>query len=127
MSRSARIALLDVQVIDRDGLPIGRVDDLEMELDDGVPRVTAILIGSEALGDRIGGALGQAIAAVSSRFRDSRHAEGPPRLPVGWIEELEPLIRIKRRLDELEGVAGLETWLAKHFVERLPGSGHASK
>lgn len=123
MSRSARIALLDVQVVDRDNLPIGRIDDLELELEDGPPRVSAVLIGSEALGDRIGGLLGTALSGVSSRLRDPGLGNGPPRLPVEWIEELEPLVRIERRLVELKGVAGLEHWLAEHFVERLPGSG----
>lgn len=120
MSRSARISLLDVQIVDADELPIGRVDDLELEVEDGAPRVTAILIGSEALGDRIGGGAGRAMAGVSARLRANSRG-GPPRLPVEMIDRLEPLVRIRRRLEELGGVAGLEHWLAHHFVERLPG------
>jgi hypothetical protein len=123
----ARISLLDVQVIDADELPIGRVDDLEVEIDGGPPRVTAILIGSEALGGRIGDALGRAMAGVSARLREPGREPGPPRLPVGWIEELEPLLRIEPKLEDLEGVAGLEHWLARHFVVRLPGSGDEGK
>lgn len=127
MSRSARIALLDVQIVDADELPFGRIDDFEIELEDGPPRVTAVLVGSEALGDRIGGRFGGVLAGVSSRLREPGQGQGPPRLPVESIDELEPLVRVKRRLEELKGVAGLERWLAHHLVERLPGSGDESE
>jgi hypothetical protein len=129
MSRevSARIALLDNQIVDCHRLPLGRVDDLEIELGDGEPRVTSMLVGSEALGDRIEGALGRNMAAASARLRPRSDPAGPPRIPVGSIRELEPLIEIDAELDELRQVAGLEHWLAEHFVERLPGSGDASE
>jgi hypothetical protein len=49
---SARIALLDKQLVDSDRLPIGRVDDLELSLPagGGPPEVEALLTGAEALG-----------------------------------------------------------------------------
>lgn len=129
MSRSisARIVLLDNQIVDRDRLPIGRVDDLEIEVDEGEPRITAMLVGSEALGQRVGGLLGRAMTAVSARLRPRGRAAGPPRIDVGSIRALEPLIELDIGKDEMPEVAGLEHWLATHFVERLPGSGDASQ
>ncbi|HEX6227968.1 MAG TPA: hypothetical protein VFZ41_00730 [Solirubrobacterales bacterium] len=129
MSRlvSARIALLDNQIVDCHRLPIGRADDLEIELGGGVPRITALLIGSQPLGDRIGGHLGRAMAAVSARLRRGAEDDGPPAIPVSSIRDLEPLIELDLELDDLPNVAALEQWLAAHFVERLPGSGDASE
>jgi hypothetical protein len=124
---SARIVLLDNQIVDRNRLPIGRVDDLEIEVDAGKPRVTAMLVGSEALGQRIGGLLGRVIAALSARLRPRGQAGGPPRIGVDSIRVLEPLIELDLSKDEMPEVAGLEHWLATHFVERLPGSGDASQ
>lgn len=124
---SARLALLDNQIVDCHRLPLGRVDDLEIELGDGGPRVVSMLVGSEALGDRIGGALGGRMAAIAARLRGRSAEPGPPRIPVRLISSLEPLIELDVELDELRGVAGLEHWLAEHFVERLPGSGDASE
>lgn len=123
---SARIALLDNQIVDCHRLPIARVDDLEIELD-GEPRITALLTGSEALGDRIGGRLGRAMAAVSARLRGRDRPAGPPAIPVARIRELQPLIELDVELDDLPEVAGLESWLASRFIERLPGSGDASE
>jgi hypothetical protein len=129
MSReiSARIALLDNPIVDCHRLPIGRVDDLEIEIGAGAPRVTALLTGAEALGGRIDGALGKAMAGVASRMRAGGEKAGPPRIEVARIREIEPLIELDVELDELPHVAGLEHWLATYFVERLPGSGDASE
>jgi hypothetical protein len=124
---SARIVLLDNQLVDCHRLPIGRVDDLEIVVDDGAPRVTAMLVGSEALGRRIGGLLGEAISAASARLRPPGAEEGPPRIGVERIHELEPLIELDVEFDELPHIARLEHWLATHVVERLPGSGDASE
>lgn len=130
MSRSIslRIALLDNQIVDSDRLPIGRVDDLEVEVEDGRPRVTEIVTGSEALGGRIGGFLGRRMATVSARLRSpAEEEEGPPRIDIAAVSEIEPLIQLKVGKDELPRVAGLERWLAANFVGRLPGSGDASE
>ena len=119
--------MLDNPIVDCHRLPIGRVDDLEIEIGEGPPRVTALLVGAEALGQRIDGILGKAMAAVASRMRPGGEEAGPPRIEIARIRKLEPLIELDVELDELPHVAGLEHWLASHFVERLPGSGDASE
>jgi hypothetical protein len=126
-STSVRIALLDNQIVDCHRLPIGRVDDLEIEVEGGPPRVTAILSGSQALGERLDGAVGAVMAGASARLRPGGRDEGPARIPVSSIREIEPLIELDVELDDLPHVAGLERWLAAHLVERLPGSGDASE
>jgi hypothetical protein len=86
-----------------------------------------MLVGTEALGQRIGGLLGRAMAAVSARLRPPGQPAGPPRIGVDSIRALEPLIELDLGKDEMAEVAGLEHWLAAHLVERLPGSGDASQ
>ncbi len=124
---SARISLLDNQIVDRDELPIGRVDDLELSVPDGrgPPRVNALLTGSQALGDRLGGAVGAIMARISRRLRSPSASPAPARLDPDLIEDLEPLLKLKVPLRELDEVAGLERWLAENVVEKLPGGGHA--
>ena len=127
MSRhvSVRHGLLDKQIVDRDRLPIGRVDDLELAVEDGaVVRVEAILTGAQALGERLGGMLGRWLAGSSARLRPGGD-DGPTRIDPALVVELEPFVGLSARFDELPHVAGLERWLARNVVGRLPGAGDA--
>lgn len=124
---SLRIALLDQQMLDAEDRPIGRVDDLELAVghDGGVPTVEAILTGAEALGDRLGGAVGRGMAAVAARLRPRGDDAGPARIPARLIAGVEPMVTLVVPLRDLPHVARLERWLAHHLVERLPGAGDA--
>jgi hypothetical protein len=124
---SARIALLDNQIVDSDEIPIGRVDDLEITppARGGRPRVAALLTGSEALGKRLNGGIGRMISAISGQFRSPSPEPGPTRVDPSLIDELEPQLKLKRPLRDLDGVADLERWLSENVIQRLPGGGHA--
>lgn len=125
---SVRMTLLDAQLVDRDRLPIGRIDDLELTPGaEGVgPEIESILTGSQALGDRIGGLAGRWMSSASARLR-SDSEPGPPSIPASLIVELKPLVKLGVGFGDLPSIAGLERWLADHFVERLPGTGDASQ
>lgn len=124
---SLRVGLLDKQMIDCDQLPVGRVDDVEIDFGEGPePRISAILTGSQALGDRIGGVIGRWMAASSRRFR-RKPSDGPTTISPAYIIELEPLVELGASFDELEGVAPLERWLSDNFIRKLPGTGDASE
>jgi hypothetical protein len=119
---SARISILDNQIVDADGVPIGRVDDLELRVQGhGAPEVVALLTGSRALGARLGGAIGRAMVAVSSRLRAPRSPARPTRIDPELIAELEPSVRLRASLEELPEVAALERWLAENVIEKFPG------
>jgi hypothetical protein len=123
---SLRIGLLDKQIVDCDLLPIGRVDDLELAFpEDGPPEVEALLTGAQALGERLGGTLGGWLAATAARLR-TRSAR-PARIDPALVAELEPFVRLSVPFDDLPEVAGLERWLARHVVGRLPGAGDAGE
>ena len=124
-----RLALLDGQLVDRDRLPLGRVDDLELSIGGPgeQPEIESVLTGSEALGDRIDGSLGRWMSSVSRRLRRRAAPPGPSSIDPAHIVELEPLIKLSVAAEELPEVGGLEKWLASNFVERLPGTGDASE
>ncbi len=123
---SLRIDLLDRQLLDADDRPFGRVDDARLELPtDGAPQLEAILTGAEALGQRLGGARGRVMSAVARRFRTPTPAGGPTEIDAAQIADVSHEIRLHVPLRELAGVAGLERWLAKHVIARIPGAGDA--
>jgi hypothetical protein len=122
-----RFSLLDQQLVDAHDLPVGRVDDIELEHQgDGPPRVAALLVGAQALGQRIGGRTGSTVAALAARARGDV-SRGPTRIEAARIAELEPQVLLKVGLEDLPEVAALERWLSTHFVERLPGAGRARR
>jgi hypothetical protein len=124
---SVRFSLLDQQIVDVHGLPIGRVDDVELQQEgDEPPRVAALLVGAQALGERIGGTTGSTAAALAAGARGDASA-GPTRIDAACIAELEPQVRLNVGLEDLPDVAGLERWLSTHLVERLPGAGRARR
>lgn len=122
--RSVRFTLLDDQVIDAEDRPVGRVDDVEIELDEsGAPHLVALLVGQQALGERLGGTFGRTVAAIAGRLRES--SDEPARVPFELVAGIDPLVRLNRALRDLAGIAGLERWLAHHVVRWVPGAGDA--
>jgi sporulation protein YlmC with PRC-barrel domain len=122
--RSVRMDLLDQQIVDADGRPVGRVDDVVLEpwgANDTFV-ATAVLTGMQALGERLGGTTGALAARTARRLRED---EGPSRIGIEEIEATGSLVRLRVPLRDLPQVAGLERWLAERFIGRLPGTGDA--
>jgi sporulation protein YlmC with PRC-barrel domain len=114
--------LLDRQLVDRDGLLVGNVDDVE--LDDDL-RVVALLVGQLALGDRIGGRIGGLMSAVARRLAPQAHPR-PMRIPFALVDEVGSAVRLTAALADL-GDQPLEAWLREHVVDRIPGADHAGE
>lgn len=119
MRLSVNLDLLDNQVVDGHRLPIGRVDDLEISLPEdgsgGEPTITGLVLGTEAVGHRVGGRVGQLVTSVSARLRD--HAEsGPPTVGVELVEQVRPVLVLTESFPALVQVAGLEHWLRRHVL-----------
>src|SRR6478735_5658353 len=94
--------VLDLPILDPDGLPLGRVDGIVAELDpDGRLRVRALEISGEARGRRLHPVIG-----------------GPSRIPWSEIGTIGKSIRLRSRLAG-EGTCGWERWLARHVVGRI--------
>ena len=125
MSRtiSLRLDLMDQQLVDAEERPVGRVDELELEVaDDGTARVVALRSGGAALGRRIGWWVGGVLTRSCDR---SAEGEASPPLPISELKRVHPRLELARPLRELEGMAGLEGWLGGRLVSRIPGGGDA--
>lgn len=116
--------LLDRQILDRDGEPVGKVDDVELDVGpDGSPAVAALLVGQRALGDRIGGRLGRWMAGAARRLS---HDDRPvARIPFDLVADISSSVNLSVRR-ELLADPPLELWLRDHVVGRIPGAGDAS-
>lgn len=117
--------LLDRQILDRDGHPVGKVDDVELGYDaDGAPYVAALLTGQQALGHRIGGALGRWIAGAARRLADPPGKQ-PIRIGMDQVAAVDSAVNLAVRR-ELLPTPPLEAWLRDHLVDRIPGADHES-
>lgn len=122
---SLRMDLLDEQLVDCEELPVGRVDDLEINTagEGEAPTVDAVFTGLEAYGERIGGLAGVALASIAARLRPREHPPGPVRIECREIAGLDERVHLRQRFEDMPRVATLEHWLADHVIEAIPGSG----
>ena len=113
--------LLDKQLVDRDGRPIGKVDGLVLEFDRaGRPRVGALEVGSSALFRRIGPRLERLVALIERRLgvSDGKPERFSPAKIVHFGNE------VQLDVDALPTKAyAWERWLRARVISRIPGSG----
>jgi len=102
--------LLDRQLLDVDGLMLGKVDDVELtQTDDGLA-VTALLTGQVALFHRLGGSLGNDLANKYMLLRPSESNRGRPwRLPIQEVDRLDSAVHLRVHRDE-SAIRGIETF-----------------
>lgn len=113
--------LLDRQILDRDGLPVGNVDDVELAVAaDGTLSVSALLVGAQAWAQRLGGRLGDSMAGLASRLQ-RRTPAGPIRIPIDLVRETSAAITLSVHRDLL-AEPELETWLREHVIAHIPGA-----
>jgi sporulation protein YlmC with PRC-barrel domain len=110
--------LLDKNVIDRNGREMGRVDSILLELGEGPPRITALLIGPSVLGARLHPALGRAVAALETRLGIARGR--PTTIPSADIDHINHKIRVRVAIGETAAAAFEQ--LVRRWIAKLPGS-----
>jgi hypothetical protein len=121
----AGLDLLDRQLVDRDGVLCGKVDDIELtEGTDGTVHVTAILCGPGALLERagftrLGGWLRRFAAASYPWGGDG--PEDPGRIGFEHVGELGDHLDLDVSHEDLATFAG-ERWVRDHIIRRIPGS-----
>jgi sporulation protein YlmC with PRC-barrel domain len=104
------LAILDHQLVDRDGRNCGKVDDLELSgLDTDSPEVLEILVGGNAWRSR--GLLGRLMArlagdAVHVRWRD--------------VDSVSSVVALRRTAAELRLNRGDARWA--RLIGKVPGS-----
>ena len=108
------LGVLDHQLVDSELHRCGKVDDLELEgIQDGEPRVTAILAGP-AWGER--GRIGRLAAWVARRTGRRQVVH----VPWSEVERIRFGVRLRRTSHELGLDRGEER--ARRLVERIPGA-----
>ena len=103
----ASFHLLDRQLVDPDGTLVGKIDDLELDVEPGViepgaprPRVLALFAGWG--------------------WHD------PARIDMALIRDFGSDVKVLAHADELSTHDG-ERWLRDHVVRRIPGARHAAE
>jgi sporulation protein YlmC with PRC-barrel domain len=115
--------LLDRQIVDRNGRPFAKVDDLELEVDsEGRPYVVALLCGPGALGPRLGRRLGRWVVAIWKRQHPAVHP-APVRIPMSAVASVDNAVNLSLPRDSTAAGA-VEDWVAEHFISRIPGASH---
>ena len=113
--------LLDRQVATVEGRSVGKVDDLELELDgSGTPVVTALLTGHIAVGARFRGRLSVWVTSIAQRLRASGDL-GPRRIDFRLVGSVGATVTLSVPHGDV-APADLEAWLSEHFISRIPGA-----
>ncbi len=112
--------VLDKQLLDSDGTKMGRVDGLVMQFGERTqPRITHIEIGGPTLAARISHRLPKFTRRLAKVWGPKRLA--PVRIPWSNVERLGRDVKLNVRGRET-GAMAWENWLAKHVIDKLPGS-----
>lgn len=110
--------LLDRQVTGPDGMPVGKVDDVELEpTEDGRYEITGLLLGSTALGERVRGLPGRWIERIGRWLHGSPH---PRRIPAGQLLRVDPAVVVPEHIAR-DAVSPSEEWLRRTVITRIPG------
>ncbi|HEY2268432.1 MAG TPA: hypothetical protein VGI96_37860 [Streptosporangiaceae bacterium] len=120
---TANDLLLDREFIDCNGIPAGRVDDLELsDPEAGEPPVlTALLSGPTAFGPRLGGRLGTWWQAIGRRLRPVTDSY-PNRINMELVDHVDrleiTLLAARAHLDSYR----FRGWTEEKIIGRIPGS-----
>jgi hypothetical protein len=120
----AALHLLDRQIIDRDGVQVAKVDDLqfgEPAQPGDLPVLTDILCGQAALARRFNRRLGRGVELLR-RVLDPSEEPGPARISFGIVTDTSPHITIALGRDDV-AVTRVDRWLAREILDHIPGSG----
>ena len=113
--------LLDRQIVTIEGRSVGKVDDLELDLDyPGGPVVSALLTGQIALGARFRGRPAVWVTSMAQRLRGTKDIS-PRRLDIRLVSAVAATVTMRVPHGDLPQ-ADLERWLCDHFIGRIPGA-----
>ena len=111
--------ILDQQLRDWDGRPMGMVDGLVLEQRAGQPpRVTHLQVGGPTLSYRVTRPLGAVIRWFARRYGAGRGR--PYRIPWAAVRDVDVDITVDVDARDTPALHW-EEWIRRHLVERLPG------
>ena len=109
--------LLDRQINDTDGKPVGNVDDVEI---DESGYVVALLVGPQALAGRLGGRLGEWLAFWTRVLQGGTE---PTRIGMELLTDIGSHITVARSRTDL-GAHRNEDRAREYLIARIPGGRH---
>ena len=112
--------LLDRQINDTDGKPVGNVDDVEIS-EDGY--VVALLVGPQALAPRLGGRLGAWLAFWTRVLGGGTE---PTRIPMELLTDTGSHITVARSREQLHAHRN-EDRAREYLIGRIPGGRREGK
>lgn len=100
-----------------EGTDLGRVADVEITLDDdGTARLTALIVGPEALAGRV-------FSWLPGVVRRLCHGRFEYRISIDEVEEFGHTIQLRHDDDHYEFGPANDDWVYNHIVRFIPGSG----
>ncbi len=119
---SLRLRLLDHQILGREQEMLGNVDDVALEEHDGRLVAVGLLRGPGAWAHRQPGALGGWGRAVWRRL-DTSEDPVPLVVPMDHVLAIGSAVHVDPWAEAfLAGTDGLELWLRRHVVAKIPGA-----
>jgi sporulation protein YlmC with PRC-barrel domain len=113
--------VLDKELLDREGEPMGRADGLVMQVgNNSQPRITHIQIGGPIPWERVHPALGRLARRMARRWGPKRSEQ--VRIPWSRVETVGRDIKLDVEAKDT-GAIDWEIWIARHIIERIPGGG----
>jgi sporulation protein YlmC with PRC-barrel domain len=110
--------VMDTQLVRRDGLRVGKVDGLVMELREGAPpRLAYIETGTGVLARRLSPRLWRWIGRLRGRLGETG---GGDVVRVPWAKVCDVGVDIEVDVEETAATQ-LQDWLVKRIISKLPG------
>jgi sporulation protein YlmC with PRC-barrel domain len=110
--------VLDNQLVDREGRPLGKVDGITAELREGAPpRLVHIETGVTTVARRLHPRLGRWARGLGRRWGVRRGR--PFRIEWSKVKDVGINVEVDLRAEETEALAW-EKWLRKNVVGRIP-------
>ena len=113
--------VLDKELLDREEEPMGRVDGLVMHVGKGTqPRITHIEVGGSIPWERVHPVFARLARQLARLWGPKR--EGGARISWSRVETVGRDIKLDVEAKDT-GAIDWEIWIARHIIERIPGSG----
>lgn len=116
--------MIDREIVDPDGVPVGRVDDLELRRrPDGRIEVAALLTGTSVLQSRLPR---WAARLINVFVRVSGGLDEPRRIPLEAVTQVDTTVSITAAAAEA-AESPAEDRIRRKVIGRIPGAGDASR
>jgi sporulation protein YlmC with PRC-barrel domain len=110
--------ILDQQLVDRNGVDIGKVDGIVLELRDGAPpRISAILTGGHLFACRLHPRLERWARWLTRRWGPRQ----PEPLRIPWSKVMKIGVDVKVDIQAAEAMPW-EHWVRDRIIGRIPGA-----